>query len=146
MEHNCINVAEIATIKNEVKNIKEQMSDLSDIKNSLTILTTLQTENEKRDVERDEDRKKQSEALIALSETPKLIARLDKKFDLQNDKLQIHDEKIIAIDTKLANQSSEKTNKLELTKGKMVLYGVIITAVCSSLTPIIVTIISKIFK
>ncbi len=136
-QHNCIQIAELATLKNEVKNMKEQMSDLKDIKNSLTVLTTLQQENEKRDIERDADRKRQSEALVALSETPKLIAKLDKKLDLQNEKLQAHDEKFIDIDNKLSNQSTDKTNKTEITKSKLALYGVIIAAICTAITTIV---------
>jgi hypothetical protein len=140
-QHGCINIAELATLKNEVKNMKEQMSDLKDIKNSLTVLTTLQQENEKRDIERDVDRKKQSDALIILSETPRLIAKLDKKLDLQNDKLQAHDEKFIDIDNRLSFQTANKVNQTEITKSKLILYGTIITVIATMAGSIIVALI-----
>lgn len=145
-EHNCINIAKIATLENEVKNMKEQMSDLKDIKNSLTVLTTLQQENEKRDVERDIDRKKQSDALVALSETPKLIAKLDKKLDLQNEKLQLHDEKFIDLDNKISNQSTDKTNKTEISKAKIAAIATIMVAICSGLSAVILSVVNSFMK
>jgi hypothetical protein len=145
-EHNCVNVERIVTVETEVKNIKSQISDLKDMKEALIVLTTLQEESAKRDIERDLDRKKQAEALIVLSETPKLIEKLDKKLDSQYETLQKHDKKITAIDTKLETQAVEKTNKTEITKGKMVLYGVIITASTSTIATIAVALITKLIK
>jgi hypothetical protein len=149
-EHICEKIAEIATLQTEMINMKEQMSDLKDIKNSLTVLTTLQQESAKREEETNIERKKQTETLIVLSRMPEVVEKLDKKLDLQNEKLdsqneklQNHDEKFIDIDNKLANQAIDKTNKTEITKGKLVLYGVIITAICSGLATVLVSIFSK---
>jgi hypothetical protein len=154
-QHNCINIAKIATLENEIKNLKEQVVDLKDVKNSLAVLTVLQEESAKRDVARDKreeevnkERKKQTGTLIVLSRMPEVVEKLDKKLDLQNEKLDLqneklqeHDEKFIDIDNKLANQNSDKVNKTEISKAKLILYGTIITVIGTTAATIIVALI-----
>jgi NAD(P)H-dependent flavin oxidoreductase YrpB (nitropropane dioxygenase family) len=79
---------------------------------------------------------------------PEVVEKLDKKLDLQNEKLDLqneklqeHDEKFIDIDNKLANQNSDKVNKTEISKAKLILYGTIITVIGTTAATIIVALI-----
>jgi predicted RNase H-like nuclease (RuvC/YqgF family) len=108
-QHNCIQVGEIAAIKTDIENIKNQVSKFDLVSDAVIELKTIQKENQKRDIDRDEERKEQAKINQKQSET---LIKINDSLDLMNKKLDSTNAKVEELEKKYEN--SENKNLVDL--------------------------------
>jgi len=106
---------EIATLKSDVSTLKTQVEDLTSVRDAVIKLTTIEEKQDKRNEKIDEMFNRQIEVNAEVSGTLKGI---DKNLNYLNTK----------VDT-LEGKVESSNNRVEITKGKLLLYGTIITGV-----------------
>lgn len=105
----------LTKVETKVEALEGKVNDMDDMKTAITTLVTIQQEREKRDVIRDEENKKQSEALIDLKGT---LVRINDNLDSLNSEAKETKDQVketnIRID-KLENKfySSEDKSKID---------------------------------
>jgi vacuolar-type H+-ATPase subunit I/STV1 len=102
-QHNCIQIAEIATLKSEVSNIKTQIIEFKDVGAAVIELSTIQRQNQQRDEERDKDRKEQSKLVQQQTYT---LEKINDNLELMGSEIKATNARIDKLENKF-NQSEE---------------------------------------